>query len=161
MAAETLVIETNSVEETRSLGACIGEACRGGEVLALIGDLGAGKTLLAKGLAAGLGVDRPDSVTSPTFVIINEYPGRLRLVHIDAYRLGGADDLEALGVAEMMNPGGVVAIEWAGRVAECIPPEALTIRIEMTGPESRRFHLQWHHGPASCLAEAISARFDV
>ena len=143
MAGGTQEIESRSVEQTLELGRALGESCRGGEVIALIGELGSGKSLFTKGLAAGLGIDRPDHVTSPTFVIINEYPGRLRLYHVDAYRLGGADDLDALGIEEIIESGGVVAIEWADRVSDCIPSEAITIRIDITGDSRRRLIISW------------------
>lgn len=155
MGGGRIEIGTRSVRQTRELGRRLGEACRGGEVLALTGELGSGKTQLAKGLAAGLGVERPDELTSPTFVLANEYPGRLTFFHIDAYRLADADDLDALGVEEMSGPGSVVAIEWADRVAAWLPPEALSVRLDITGSQSRRVTLCWTGPPAGRLVEAV------
>ena len=158
MAGQRVIVETNSPEETRDLGRRLGEQCRGGEMLALIGELGSGKTQFCKGLAAGLGVGRPEHLTSPTFVIINEYPGRLTFYHIDAYRLGGPADMEALGVDDLAASGGVMAIEWADRVGEWIPREALEIRFDLTGPDARRLTLAWHDTAAEALAKATAGR---
>jgi tRNA threonylcarbamoyladenosine biosynthesis protein TsaE len=120
---------------------------RGGQVVALAGHLGAGKTQWVKGLAAGLGID-PDEVHSPTFTLINEYgpapagagaaPARNRLLlyHVDAYRLAGAAELEAIGFSEMVAAeDGVVAVEWADRVAGLMPPEAIWIEGFMPSQE--------------------------
>ncbi len=139
MTADRLCITTNSPDETRALGERLGALLQGGEVIALVGPLGAGKTQLVKGLAAGNGPTDPAAVTSPTFVLVNEHPGRLYLYHLDAYRLTDAREFEALGVEEMVSPESVVVIEWADRVEGSLPPERLTIRIEPTGETSRRF----------------------
>ena len=156
MSGGSLQIDTLSPEQTRELGRRIGERCGGGELIALIGELGSGKTQLAKGLAAGLGVDRPDQLTSPTFVIVNEYPGRLTLYHIDAYRLNGPGELEALGADDLLAAGSVVAIEWADRVESWLPPEALIIRLEITGTQQRRLTMAWADEAAEALAECAA-----
>jgi len=103
-------------------------------VISLVGPLGAGKTVFAKGLAEGLGVD-PAVVASPTFVIASEYPlatGR-RLAHVDLYRVESADELEATGFADLLEPGSVVVVEWADRFPAALPRDRLEIEIERTG----------------------------
>ena len=140
MSARTLHVTTHSPEETMALAGSIAARLAGGEVIALTGDLGAGKTQFTKGLAAGLGVD-PGLVTSPTFVLVNEYDGRLHVYHLDAYRLSNSDELEALGCQEMFAAGGVCAVEWADRAADCLPDDRLDVRIEHAGETRRRVTL--------------------
>jgi tRNA threonylcarbamoyladenosine biosynthesis protein TsaE len=99
-------------------------------VLALIGELGSGKTVFTKGVAAGIGVSAPDRVTSPTFVIRQDYEGSLRMHHYDVYRLSGPAELLSLGFEEDLEPGTVVVVEWADRVSDAVPPEALSVEFE-------------------------------
>jgi tRNA threonylcarbamoyladenosine biosynthesis protein TsaE len=114
--------------ETKALGSALAAKARPGTVIALIGDLGTGKTTLTKAIAEGLGV--AESVTSPTFALIKEYAGgRLPLYHFDAYRLDGPEDLYALGFEEYFYGNGVTVIEWANRVEELLPPDAIVIRL--------------------------------
>jgi tRNA threonylcarbamoyladenosine biosynthesis protein TsaE len=134
-------METCSPAETFQVGERIGRALTGGSVVALVGPLGAGKTQLVKGLAAGVGEGDSRKVTSPTFTLVQEYRGRLTLYHIDAYRLKSAVELTSLGFEEMIRSDSVVVVEWADRVHSLIPSGALTIRIEPTGDTSRKFHL--------------------
>jgi len=136
VAPKDVIIETNSPEETVELGRKLGERLEPGDVLALTGPLGAGKTQLTRGLALGAGA--AGRVTSPTFKLVNEYAGRVRLYHIDAYRLRGADDLVALGCDEFFDGDGAAAVEWADRVAEALPPDHLRVEIAITGAASRR-----------------------
>lgn len=112
----TLTITTNSPEKTIALGRFLGERFQGGEVLAIEGDLGTGKTHLIKGIASGVGAEQMDQVNSPTFVLVNEYQGRLDMFHIDAYRLDRIEDFEQLGFDDFLYPGAVVLIEWADKV---------------------------------------------
>ena len=137
---------THSVAETIELGRKIGTALQPRDVIALVGRLGAGKTHLAKGLALGLGVGSDREVNSPTFVLINEYWGRLPIRHIDAYRLSRAEEFAALGVDEMLDAGSVVIVEWADRVAEAIPSDALWIEIEAIEESTRTFVLRTTSG---------------
>ena len=107
---------SHSVEDTEAVAAALAETLRGGECVALYGDLGAGKTQFVRGLVRGLGASGR-AVSSPTFVLLNVYDaGRLTVYHLDAYRVGGADDFEAIGFGELLGQGGVVVVEWAGRV---------------------------------------------
>lgn len=150
-------IFSTSVEHTRSVGHALGRAAAPGTVLALVGELGAGKTQLAKGVADGLGV--AGVVNSPTFVLMNEHVGRLRLHHIDAYRLDDPEDAVAAGLIEDRNLDGVTVIEWADRLEDWLPADRLDIVLEPTDdPDTRR--LRWNaHGDAHgrLATEALDA----
>jgi tRNA threonylcarbamoyladenosine biosynthesis protein TsaE len=137
--ADARTVESHSPEETLAIGRRIGRAARPGDVVALAGDLATGKTVLAKGMAEGLGAASAREVCSPTFVLCREYlGGRIPFYHLDAYRLRGAADLEAIGSAEIFTQGGLAAVEWADRAPEALPADPLEIRLEVTGPQSRR-----------------------
>ena len=147
--SDGVVIQANSVQETLQLGRRIGAALCGGWVIGLIGDLGVGKTQLAKGIAGGNrapGSLAPE-VTSPTFVLVNEYPGRVTFYHVDAYRLRRGADLSDLGIEEMIATG-AVAVEWADRVADALPPDRLTVTGRSTGETNRVWTLSYT-GPIS------------
>ena len=139
MTKSTVDFVTQGEGETLALGRRVGELCRPGTVLALIGDLGAGKTRFVKGLASALGIEEK-SVTSPTFVIMNLYPGRIRVAHYDLYRLE-AVDLASLGYADLRDDS-VSVIEWADKVDEKMLADHLRITFDLTGENSRRlmFH---------------------
>lgn len=139
MNRDPLHLVSLSVDETLAIGRQLGAALAPGHVLALVGPLGAGKTHFVKGLARGAGVDDDRKVTSPTFVLVNEYVGRIPLYHLDAYRLGGETELEALGFDEMITGEAAVVVEWADRVRDSLPPDHLRIVIDVTGPERREF----------------------
>ena len=139
----SIKIEIENLDATHRVGQRLGRALETGHVLALIGPLGSGKTTLVKGIADGAGVADLRQVNSPTFVIVNEYDAgdsrtALRIYHVDAYRLRGSDDLEALGFGEMLTLGAVL-VEWADKVADLLPPETLTIEIEPVDDHRRRF----------------------
>jgi tRNA threonylcarbamoyladenosine biosynthesis protein TsaE len=123
---------------TAALGSALAEVLPGGSTVALNGTLGAGKTRLVQAIAEALGVDRR-SVVSPTFVLVQEYAGRRKIYHIDAYRLKDLDEFLALGPEEFFESDGLVLIEWADRVAEGLPEEFLTIDISVTGANEREF----------------------
>jgi tRNA threonylcarbamoyladenosine biosynthesis protein TsaE len=125
---------------TTAFGAAIAEVLPPGTTVALCGTLGAGKTRLVQVIAESLGVPR-NSVLSPTFVLVQEHHGRRTIYHIDAYRLRDEDEFLALGPEEFFESGGLVFIEWADRVENCLPKERVEIRIEVTGPQSRRFEV--------------------
>ena len=147
--SDTWTIETQSPEETVALGRRIGRAARVGDCLALVGELGSGKTHFAKGVAEGLGAAAAREVTSPSFVLCREYlDGRLPFYHLDAYRLAGARDLEGIGAEEMLEGDGVAALEWADRAPEILPKDHLAIRFEVTGDSTRRLAFT-SHGPRS------------
>jgi len=122
------------VRRTLAIGRTVGRAAPDGAVISLRGDLGAGKTTLAKGIAQGLGIAEP--VISPTYTIISEYYGRLHLVHIDAYRLSGEDEFFQTGGEELLGaPGTLCLIEWSERIAGALPPETqqIAITVEESG----------------------------
>ena len=130
-----------SVAQTEAIAAALADTLRGGECLALDGDLGAGKTQFVRGLVAGLG-GNARSVSSPTFFLLNIYEsGRLKVFHLDAYRVGGADDFEAIGFTELLAQGGVVVVEWAARVESLLPPDRIRVTILPTGEQSRRIEI--------------------
>ena len=133
---------TGSPAETQALGRRLGRLLGPGDVVALAGPLGAGKTQFVKGVAEGLGVADGRDVTSPTFVLINEYAGRLPVYHFDAYRLDGPEALEDLGAAEYFDGRGVSVVEWADRVPGVLPAERLDVQFGHVGPEARRIDMR-------------------
>lgn len=137
----SLVIDVRSPADTDALGRRLAQHLFPGAVVALIGPLGAGKTHLVRAIAVGL--DIPDSavVTSPTFVLIQEYAARLPIYHFDAYRLHSEAEFIDLGVHEYFEGEGVCLIEWADRVPASLPKERLEVRITITGTETRRVEL--------------------
>jgi tRNA threonylcarbamoyladenosine biosynthesis protein TsaE len=141
-AAENQAIEytSRSAEQTVRLGRALAALMKGGDVVAMIGQLGAGKTQLTRGLAGGLGVD-PRRVSSPTFVLMSEYPGRLPVVHIDAYRMAGLGDLESIGWSDELFDGSVTLVEWADRIADQLPADRLEITLEHAGESERLIRL--------------------
>jgi tRNA threonylcarbamoyladenosine biosynthesis protein TsaE len=140
-AAAHGAVRSDDPEATRSIGRALGRAAMPGTVVALSGELGAGKTQLAKGVARGLGVE--SVVNSPTFVLMNEHVGRLRLFHVDAYRLGDPEEAAAAGLLDDRASGGVVVIEWADRLDGWLPAERLDVRIDpVEGAPSARV-LSW------------------
>ncbi len=135
---------------TRRLGQALGACAVAGDLLAAVGDLGAGKTCLAQGVAQGLEVPSGYYVNSPTFNILKSYPGRLEFHHIDLYRLSDPDEALGLGLDEVLNSGGLSFLEWPGRIPELIPLDHLHVvfqekgegrllRIESFGPDSERW----------------------
>ena len=131
---------TKSPEETERLGEQLGETLHGGEVIAYLGDLGAGKTAFTRGLARGLGISM--RVTSPTYTIVNEYTGgRLPLFHFDMYRLGSSEELFDIGWEDYLLRGGVCAVEWSENVRDAME-DAITVSIEITDDETRRITIE-------------------
>lgn len=128
--------------DTRRLATCLAAALPGGLVIALDGTLGAGKTFLVQSIAQARGVKR-GSVTSPTFSLIQVYPGDLPLVHIDAYRIADVDEYQQLGIDELIDAGGVTLMEWADRFEDQLPADRLTVSIEVEGETTRRFVIGW------------------
>ena len=136
-----LTITTASATETFYLGKKLGLSISSPLVITLTGDLGSGKTVLVQGLARGLEVPEAYYVTSPSYTLINEYPGRLTLYHADLYRLAGGADLDDLELLDLVNGKGVVAIEWADRVNVQELGAYLNVSIETTGATSRKIQL--------------------
>jgi tRNA threonylcarbamoyladenosine biosynthesis protein TsaE len=127
---------------TQAFGHRLGARLFPGAIIALTGPLGAGKTFLVRAIAEGLGIADSRVVTSPTFVLIQEYEGRLPIYHFDAYRLKAVCEFADLGVHEYFGGEGVCLVEWADRVLELLPVERLDIRLEVTGDTSRRAFLE-------------------
>lgn len=128
---------TKAVEETWRLAAAMGKSAFSGAVITLTGDLGAGKTAFVQGLARGIGVPEEYYVTSPTYNIINEYPGRFTLYHADLYRIADPDELEEIGFFEIPGEGGVLAVEWPERLTEGQLSVDLSIHLEPLGDTGR------------------------
>ena len=135
-----MVFITNSPQETENVGQGLAEKLKPGTVIAYEGDLGAGKTAFTRGLARGLGA--AEQVTSPTYTIVNEYvSGRLPLFHFDMYRLGSSDELFDIGWEDYLQRGGICAVEWSENVRDALE-DALTVRIEKTGEDSRKITIE-------------------
>lgn len=132
---------SHTEEETRALGAELGRRLFAGAVVALHGPLGAGKTTFVKGVARGLEAEEED-VTSPTFVLLQIYEGRLPIYHFDAYRLEEAKELSAIGAEEYLWGDGVSLLEWAERATPILPPDRLEVTIEIPEPDTRRFRFE-------------------
>lgn len=146
-------LKTLSAEETWRLGHCLGAAVTDPVVLLLNGDLGAGKTCLAQGIARGLDIPESEPIVSPTYTLMNLYAGRLPLYHFDLYRLADCEELEELGLDEYLPGSGVAVVEWAERFA--LPCEdCLVVRIEHLGPECRAIRFS----ASGTIGEALLAR---
>lgn len=131
-----MIFESFSAAETARFGEKIGKLLRAGDVVALDGELGAGKTTLVKGIARGLGI-KPEAVVSPTFVLIGEYEGREKVFHLDWYRLDRVEDADARLASECFDAPAVTLVEWASRGVEWLPAERLNLAIGHAGPDRR------------------------
>ena len=140
LAVRERVVLTRDPAATRDLAARLAAAARPGDLLCLVGDLGAGKTQFAKGFAVGLGID--EVVSSPTFVLMTEYAGRLPMFHLDLYRLADAADALAGGLIDERQTEGVALVEWAERLGEALPTGRLDVLIDGTGDDERRITLR-------------------
>jgi tRNA threonylcarbamoyladenosine biosynthesis protein TsaE len=134
-ARTEVTVRTMSAADTVALGDRLGRVARPGDLVCLWGDLGAGKTHLAKGVAVGLGIDA--TITSPTFILMAEYPGRMPLFHVDLYRLADAADALAGGVVDDRQADGLTVVEWPERMGDVLPAERLDVRIDGTGDDPR------------------------
>ncbi len=136
-------IISNSPDETIEFGRKLGSQLKGGEVVAICGLLGSGKTHLIKGIAAGAGAKDLRDVNSPTFVIVNEYAGRFDIYHIDAYRLNSISEFEMLGFDDYCYPESVVLIEWADKVESALQTiDCIRIELEHAGETRRKIHIK-------------------
>ena len=131
-----MTIYTKNEAETEAAGAAFAESLPDGSVVALYGDLGAGKTAFVRGMARGMGLDV--RVSSPTFTIVNEYLGARELYHFDMYRLGSSDELFDIGWEDYLSRGGVCAVEWSENVADALPDDAVTVTIARGSGENDR-----------------------
>ncbi len=139
MGVFSRVIETENENETEALGERLASCLKSGDILALHGELGAGKTCLVRGIARGLGIDG-SGVASPSFTLINEYPGRVPLFHLDGYRLDSAEAFEELGLEDYFEGNGILAIEWAEKVPD-LPEERIDIVILWVDEKRRLFRI--------------------
>lgn len=136
-----LAAATHGADHTRALAAALAELARPGDIVLLAGDLGAGKTAFAQGFGRALGVDEP--VTSPTFTLVNRYDGRLPFYHLDVYRLDRLDEVADLGLAEFLDEGGAMLIEWGDTITPVLPADFLEVRIELgDGDDDRTFEFR-------------------
>lgn len=133
------IFHTSSPEETVELGRKIGEGLKAGDVVALVGELGAGKTLFTQGLVQGLGVK--GYVKSPSFTIVNKYEGRLPVYHLDLYRLGDVNEIYELGIEEYLYGDGVTIIEWAEKAYSLLPEKYILIKFFYTGEKTRKIEI--------------------
>jgi tRNA threonylcarbamoyladenosine biosynthesis protein TsaE len=147
--------DLTSEAETQQLGRALGTAAQPGLVVALVGNLGAGKTRFVQAAAVGLDIPR-EAVNSPTFVLIHEYEGRLPVYHFDTYRLGDIDEFLELGADEYLSGDGVCFIEWADRMEEALPRDRLTITFEITGEMTRRLTLAAGGKVSQSVLQALS-----
>jgi tRNA threonylcarbamoyladenosine biosynthesis protein TsaE len=136
-----MLFESHSPQETQALGERLGRVLMAGDVVSLVGELGAGKTCFVQGLARGLGVPAERRIASPTFTIVNEHFGRLTLFHVDLYRLEEERELREIGLADYLEGGGVAVVEWFDRFPELRPPDRIDLQIEITGDDSRKIHV--------------------
>jgi tRNA threonylcarbamoyladenosine biosynthesis protein TsaE len=139
-AVESRVFTTRDPAETRALAARLAAVARAGDLVCLVGELGAGKTQFAKGFAVGLGIT--DTVSSPTFVLMAEYVGRLPMFHLDLYRIDDAADAVSGGLLDERQVEGVTLVEWAERLGDALPAGRLDVLIDGTGDEPRRITLR-------------------
>ena len=143
-----MTIITNSEHETILEGQKLGRELSPGAVVALYGELGAGKTAFTRGLAAGLGISM--SVSSPTFTIVNEYPGKIPLFHFDMYRLEDVNELFDIGWDDYLERGGVCAVEWSEKVPGAFPQETITVRFKSLGGDKRHLEIAVDGGSQTC-----------
>ena len=135
-----MIVETHSEGETEALGERLAKCLHAGAVVALYGDLGAGKTALVRGMARGL--DIRESVSSPTFTIVNEYPGDPALFHFDMYRLKNAEELYGIGWEDYLDRNGICVVEWSERVEEALPEDAVRVNIRRLSDSERSIRVE-------------------
>ena len=134
------IVITNSEQETEALGARFAERLPGGTVVAMYGDLGAGKTAFVRGMARGMGLNC--RVSSPTFTIVNEYLGERELIHFDMYRIADENELETTGFYDYPQQESVFAVEWSENIEAALPKDTMFLTLQRTGDEERRITLK-------------------
>ena len=160
MVGPKILIETHSEDATRQLGKKIGTLIRKPMAIALIGDLGCGKTAFVKGLAEGLEVPAEYYITSPTFTLINEYPGRFKLFHADLYRLVGISDFEDIGLDEILQDQAVIAVEWADKMREALAGDWLSLDFEIMADKVRKIALIGYGQNGIDLVKALETKME-
>lgn len=149
---------SNSPEETLAIARALGAALRPGDVVALTGDLGAGKTLFCKGVGEALGIP-PDRIVSPTFTIVTEHAGPVPLTHIDVYRLSGAREADEIGMRELLSGDGVCLVEWAEKIEELLPTDCIRVTVTISGDDRREIAVGATDHPRFDDLRARSKRF--
>ncbi len=157
-ADKHIQITTHSVTETRKLGHTLGATLKQAVIIALTGELGCGKTAFVQGLAKGLDVSEKYYITSPTFTLINEYPGRRRLFHVDLYRIEHISELEDIGLDEVLYQDAVIAIEWADRLSADTLSDHLALQFKLIDEESRQIDIFAYGHQAGNLLQAVETR---
>ncbi len=152
-----LKLISDSRERTLEAGRRIGGILARGDVVALSGELGSGKTCLTQGIAKGLGVAENVPVVSPTFTLINEYPGRIPLFHLDVYRLSGSRDLEDMGYEEYFYGSGIIVIEWAEKIRDILPANTLHVNLRYIDENTREMTLEGPGDKIRILEELLQS----
>jgi tRNA threonylcarbamoyladenosine biosynthesis protein TsaE len=155
---KTLAVGPGDESLTRRLGRALAESLPRGAVVGLVGPLGAGKTRLVQAVADAVDV-APGTVTSPTFVLVHEYVGRVPIFHFDVYRIRDEDEFLALGPEEYYSRDGWTFIEWADRVANCLPADRIEIEIEPAGPSERRFTIRAGNTLCQSVVDKVAESF--
>ena len=155
MTTRHIQIITHSVTQTQRLGSLLGASLEQASIIALNGELGSGKTAFVQGLAKGLDVSEKYYITSPTFTLINEYPGRHRLFHVDLYRIEHISELEDIGLDEVLHQDAVIAIEWADKLSGDTLSDHLSLQFKLTGEESRQIDIFAYGHQAGNLLKAL------
>ena len=137
-----MIFTTTNPDETIKLGEKIARRLKPGDLIALSGELGAGKTTLVKGIAKGLGVKNYRYVNSPSFVLVKEYKGKIPLFHFDIYRLNNLKDIEDIGYEDYLARDGVIVIEWSGKMARILPKKHLNVALKIKSPGKRTIALK-------------------
>ena len=158
MTTRHIQIITHSVTQTQRLGSLLGASLEQASIIALNGELGSGKTAFVQGLAKGLDVSEKYYITSPTFTLINEYPGRHRLFHVDLYRIEHISELEDIGLDEVLHQDAVIAIEWADKLSGDTLSDHLSLQFKLTGEESRQIDIFAYGHQAGNLLKAVETK---
>lgn len=156
----TLIYHSLSDQETLLLGLGLGALLEPGDVVGLAGELGCGKTWFCKGLALGLGVPPDVTVTSPSFALVQEYAGRCKFIHMDAYRIESLAEFFAAGMEECLHQHAVAALEWADRWPGVLPDRSVTVEIEVTGETSRKLTLRGHHPRSKSILDSLERKMN-
>lgn len=152
---ETFTVITHSDTETIELGQKLGALLEDGDMVALVGELGSGKTWFTKGIALGLGISRKQVITSPSFALVNEYEGEVPFYHMDVYRLGSLSEFLSAGLEEFLHQRGIVAMEWADRWPEILPEKRIKVEFVILDDSRREITLSGHHARANEIINSI------
>lgn len=155
-AASTLTLTSEGADETIHIGRKIGRFLQKGDIVALIGELGSGKTCITQGIAKGLNVPESYYVTSPTFTLINEYPGEMPLYHLDIYRLSGSQDLIDIGYEEYFYGDGIIIIEWAEKIRDILPEDTLFIHLVYVDENTRTINISGNKERSAVLFKELT-----